>query len=125
MPKVRCQESRTKIAIKWDCAPIIQQSLNAILGPDHPASEMWATMVSEMEADMHPDDLLPDPELFESKVVYAYAGTLPPEAGRAGDEDHWRRAWDRNFCRLLTVAPSHTEGGQCGLFFCGIWRESR
>jgi hypothetical protein len=38
---------------------------------------MWATMVSEMEADMHPDDLLPDPELFESKVVYAYAGTLP------------------------------------------------
>jgi hypothetical protein len=56
---------------------VIQAGLNAILGPDHPASVMWATMVSEMEADMLADDPFPGPELFESMVVYAYAETLP------------------------------------------------
>jgi hypothetical protein len=116
MPKVRCQESRTKIAIKWDCAPIIQQSLSAILGPDHPASEMWATMVSEMEADMHPDDLLPGPELFESMVcLRRYAAT--EEAGRAGIEDQGRRAWNRCRFRIMTVAPSHTKEDNAAPFF--------
>jgi hypothetical protein len=57
---------------------VIQAGLNAILGPDYPASEMWAAMARENDANMLADDLLPGPELFESKVVYAYAGTLPP-----------------------------------------------
>jgi hypothetical protein len=88
---------------------VIQQALNAILGSDHPASVRFATMIREIEAEMDAHDPLPVPERFESIVrLCLRRDAVTAEAGRAGDEDHWRRAWDRYRRRLLTGAPSNT-----------------